>query len=126
MASLYACGLFWSTHAPNVRISSPGIPGIPADTFWHLAGYTGLAFLVTLSVVLGLGPKWRPLLLFVALAVIAGIDELTQHLTCRTPDLRDWCADLVGIATGISTAALCLGYFTRKQRPSGPGTSAKA
>jgi Predicted integral membrane protein len=101
-------GLYWMllltlTHWPGKPepVHSRQIPHL--DKLEHLTAFAGLAALACVGVA-----AFRPVtpLAFLGiagvLAAYAALDELTQGwVRNRTPDMRDWIADMLGMAMGI-------------------------
>jgi VanZ family protein len=102
---VYACVLFWATHAPDVRPPSIGPPGVPSDKVFHFLGYATLAFLAILAVITWRARRGAVLIASLSLVVVAGIDEVTQPLTHRDAEFADWCADAAGVVVGAFVAA---------------------
>jgi VanZ family protein len=116
----YWLALVAGTHWPQ----PPELLGMgESDKFLHFTAYSGLALLVCLNWALARAMGWRQwLAIAVILAAFAAIDEITQIPVGRNADLRDWFADLTGIAAGMAVFAagwaLVLGF--RKRPPSPP------
>jgi VanZ family protein len=99
----YWLAMFVGTHIP----ASPN-PGQyrfhSLDKVEHLAAFAGLAVLLCTSGSLrGFSPRG----LFAGILALTGlyglVDELTQRLVPRrTPDVRDWVADMLGAGLGIA------------------------
>jgi VanZ family protein len=109
VVGLYWMLLFTLTHwpvGPERPVRPRRIPHL--DKVAHAAAFAGLAFLACVGVA-----SFRPITplllagLLGALAFYAGFDEFTQGwVRHRTPDLRDWLADLVGMLAGVGAFLL--------------------
>jgi VanZ family protein len=111
--ALVVVGLYWMllltlTHWPGKPepVHSRQIPHL--DKLEHLTAFAGLAALACIGVA-----AFRPVtpLAFLGiagvLAAYAAADELTQGwVRNRTPDMRDWIADMLGTAAGIGVFLL--------------------
>jgi VanZ family protein len=72
-----------------------------------VTGYAGLTFWIGLALIAtGAPPRRRVVGIALVLAAYGVFDELTQPIFGRTASIRDWLADLVGIAVGLATAEL--------------------
>jgi len=108
-----AVGIYWAmllvlTHLPGEEreVRPRRIPHL--DKVAHAAAFAGLAVLA-LAAVAAFRPVTPPVLagLACALALYAAVDEFTQGwVRHRTPDLRDWLADMLGMLAGIGTFLL--------------------
>jgi len=77
------------------------------DKVLHFSAYTGLGFLLSLSVFWSRKvPWWHFIVIFIVVAAFGGGDELTQPPFGRTADWFDWYADLSGAIVGVSLGAL--------------------
>jgi len=112
--ALVAIGLYWAmlfllTHMPGDERDEQPRRKIPhLDKVAHAAAFAGLAALACLAVA-AFRPVTPPVLVGIAsvLATYAAVDELTQGLIRdRTPDLRDWLADMLGTLAGIGAFLL--------------------
>ena len=103
----YAFLLVCLTHWPQVPDLGASASAVPLDKIIHGALYSVLGFLGSFVTSAGVSRRWlsSPALL-TAIAVFAAVDEVTQSLTLRSPDLFDWVADLSGAALGIAIARL--------------------
>jgi VanZ family protein len=100
LAGAYFLALVVGTHLP------PPIVGVrieQSDKLLHFGAYAGLAFLLAMAWETSTGRlSGRHLrLLWVAIAVIASLDEVTQLLVRRDANVLDWIADILGAATGL-------------------------
>ena len=93
------------THLPPRRLGHIGI----GDKVLHVAVYFVLSYLLTLTLGLS-GMAWRRRILTVILIlpIYAILDELTQPLVGRSADLRDFLADMLGVAIGLGLGQLML------------------
>lgn len=95
--------MFAGTHTPLPQLD--GLPG-NSDKALHLAGYAGLAFLLSLR--LSALPAFRLhtiriLGIAFALSLFYGAaDELLQIPVGRHCDIYDWLADVVGTTIGLA------------------------
>ena len=109
LAAVYACVLVSATHHPKpAEIVGPNAPG---DKTLHLIAYTLLGGAVAAAVASRGGWNWRSAAtVFVALALFAAADEITQPLFGRFADILDWAYDELGLVAGIGavTAAALL------------------
>ena len=108
LLAVLAIGIYWAmllvlTHLPGEEreVRPRRIPHL--DKIAHAAAFAGLAVLACVTVA-----AFRPVtpLILVgiacALALYAAVDEFTQGwVRHRTPDLRDWLADMLGMLAGI-------------------------
>ena len=84
---------------------------LPIDKAAHFVLYAVFGVLVGITNYFQpLSFRWPATHLFFALTIFAAIDELSQPFFTRNCDLRDWMADIVGVAFGLlaSTAAIRL------------------
>ena len=75
-----------------------------SDKWLHFLAYLNLVFLVWFSIRPDNKVRWREKagwLVFLAVVVYGGIDELTQPYFGRTKDLMDFLANAEGVATGL-------------------------
>lgn len=101
----FTAALFTATHWPKARL--PGPPN--TDKVLHVLVFGAWTFLFALTGYLR--PIRRPAtLLAVGLiaAAWAGLDELLQEIPAihRDATLRDYIADLIGVALGLAAAAI--------------------
>ncbi|MBA3314795.1 MAG: VanZ family protein [Planctomycetaceae bacterium] len=101
---VYWLGAFTMTHLPMPKEARLAHDIPHADKIVHLTIYTGLSLL--LSVWFGVRKRLGGAVLVAAavlclLAGYAAFDELSQSQVGRTPDLRDWFADVAGIHLGL-------------------------
>ncbi|MCJ7543756.1 MAG: VanZ family protein [Phycisphaerae bacterium] len=102
-AVLLTCVGAWVIAAVATHIPEPELSGIHvSDKTLHVVGYFGLASLFWLSLAAyGSRARRRLLTVLMVLAVYGVVDETTQALVHRTPDVADWLANLVGITAAI-------------------------
>ena len=110
LAVAYTCILLYATHHPKpAELVGPNAPG---DKTLHLIAYSLLGGVVAAAVASRGGWSWRSAAaVFVALALFAAADEITQPLFGRFADTRDWAFDELGLVAGIgavTVAALLL------------------
>jgi len=112
--ALVAIGLYWAllftlTHLPGDEDNErPGRKIPHLDKVAHAAAFAGLAALACLAVA-AFRPVTPQVLACIGglLAAYAAFDEWTQGLIRdRTPDLRDWLADMLGMLAGIGAFLL--------------------
>ena len=98
-----------ATHRPTEPDvwREPRWPGL--DKLAHFGIYFGLAALLAFVVSLrnidrssrtGLSAAWYAAIAL-SIAVFAAFDEITQPWTGRDRDIKDWIADLIGMACGL-------------------------
>ena len=103
------CWSYWialcgATHLPPSKM-------IQLPTTWFDKVLHVLTFIL-----LGLLASWaykvntlkQVVIIITILTTYAAIDECTQSLVGRTPDLYDWIVDTIGILAGVLTAYMCL------------------
>ena len=126
LAAAYACVLVYATHHPKpAELVWPDAPG---DKTLHLIAYTLLGGAVAAAVASRGGWNWRSAAtVFVALALFAAADEITQPLFGRFADIHDWAYDELGLVAGIgavTVAALLLRpFFTPRVARRGESTA---
>lgn len=100
LLGVYWVALMAGTHLPPSVIKPP--PQL-TDKLWHFGGYMILAFLLAAAWQAASGRlNGRHLrLLWIAIAVFAVVDEVTQAFVGREPSARDWLADVAGAAVGL-------------------------
>lgn len=110
----YVIALVLATHMPSDPDLLPQVHWQAADKVVHFGIYCGLATLMAFALSwrcadpksrTGLSAAW-----FAGIAIFVGafaaIDELTQPWTGRETDLKDWIADVAGMAVGLICFAL--------------------
>jgi VanZ family protein len=126
LAAAYACVLVYATHHP--KPAELVGPDAPSDKTLHLIAYTLLGGAVAAAVASRGGWNWRSAAtVFVALALFAAADEITQPLFGRFADIHDWAYDELGLVAGIGAvmvAALLLRpFFTPRVARRGESTA---
>jgi hypothetical protein len=99
--AIFWLGLFIGTHVPvEVEKLAPET----SDKLIHALAYAGLSFLLATTWELAVGRlSVRHLTLaWFAVVLFAAFDEVTQIPVGRVCDFRDWLADTVGAAIGLS------------------------
>jgi hypothetical protein len=118
VVGVYALMLFGSTHWPKLLL--PHLPMFFSfDKLCHFSGYAVLTLLLLLMPV-GLfrmpeggyrSPAWlAALLVLLAVAAAAALDELTQPLVLRDLDPLDWAFDITGAIAALTAVAIRIGY----------------
>lgn len=101
--SCYWLALVIGTHWP---LPPEVLDAGPSDKTLHLTAYFGLALLVCFNWYLRRPFAWPAwLAIAVGLMVYGVIDELTQIPVGRDADVRDWCADCIGVVVGLTVFA---------------------
>jgi len=99
----YATTLVVFTHLPVNDVPDTGAP----DKLLHFGAYAVLGLLAAANLrVRRPSSLAQGLWLWVGLAVFGAVDEMTQALVQRSPEVLDWTADIVGSAAGILVAFL--------------------
>lgn len=108
--------MFWLSSRSDLPDPARLPEWIPVDKVAHLILFAVLAALFYLS---GLRARWA----VVAAALYGLSDEFHQmYVPGRSPDLRDWLADVVGAILGV----WLVGYgLAAAARPRSPGSDAK-
>jgi len=124
--AIYWAVLCVGTHLPGGVIDGPPV----SDKLLHVTAYAGLTFLLALLLPhLGLrrGRLYAGALLIVA--CYGAVDELGQiPVPGRTPDVKDWVANVLGAMTGLTLywlavrtmAAWNVGWLEVEKKPSPP------
>jgi len=104
------------THWPEIPMPSRGA-GVGVDKWFHFLAY-GMLGILSMNAALAWVGKREPGILFrtgllvtLAVAVLASLDEMTQPLVGRTFELGDWLADCAGAS--VSTSATALAHWMR-------------
>lgn len=94
-------GLFVCTHIPN-EFSEAALKkiGIEDDKTAHTIAYGCLMVIIALAFWRRLGALYAVLAAALVVAVIGGLDEITQDFVGRVSSVRDWAADMLGAAYG--------------------------
>jgi VanZ family protein len=112
--AVLAIGLYWAmlfllTHLPGEVDEVRPKRRVPhLDKLAHAAAFAGLAALACVAAT-AFRPVTPSVLVGIAgvLAAYAAVDELTQGwIRDRTPDLRDWLADMLGMLAGMGAFLL--------------------
>ncbi|MGD9634034.1 MAG: VanZ family protein [Pirellulales bacterium] len=100
LLAAYALALVVGTHLPPAAIR---VPIERTDKLLHFSAYAGLAFLLAIAWETSTGRlNGRHLrLLWMAIALFAVLDEVTQLLVGRDATAGDWLADVLGAALGL-------------------------
>jgi VanZ family protein len=107
LSAMYVGLIFFASSRPYLR--APGPDFALKDKLAHCTEYGILGWLVSRALRPGRDvPRAVEVLWFVALgAGVAGLDELFQgSVAGRVSDIRDWVADVTGLAIGASTSVL--------------------
>ena len=126
----YWVTLFVFTHLPPSRLPHTNV----SDKLEHFLAYGLLSFMSGLTLWVAFpGRKWvnrLPLLVVVGAAAYGAFDELTQPLTRRTADIRDWYSDCTGAIAAAAVLFLLQRAFALKRTaptpPIGPEGLSKA
>lgn len=100
LAAAYWAVLFVLTHLPlRAPVSIAGI-----DKLQHATAYAGLAILLYAAAGMFWPASTRVVVrILLLIATYAAFDEVSQGwVRHRSPDLWDWCADMVGASIGIA------------------------
>jgi VanZ family protein len=116
LTACYSLTLVWATHYPKPEDLLG--PNPPPDKALHFIAY-GLLGLLT-AATLAASRHWsrrNAIILAVALALAAVVDESTQPLFGRAAEALDWVFDVVGIVAGVAAVAIArqlLGWSPRE------------
>jgi VanZ family protein len=132
---LYMVAMFIATHIPDVGTRLPRLrTWIEADKLAHFGMYFGFTTLLACVVALrrsdralrtGLSVRgYLAIAAFVAL--FAAADEMTQPLTGRQLDIRDWLADMAGMAAALLVFSLVQLYRHARQGSAAPSPAVAA
>ena len=103
----YWCLMFVGTHVPKVPDALEQV----SDKTLHFLAYCGLSVLLVIDAAARRRVTGRLLIGFAALCAVYGIaDELLQIPVGRSADVRDWLADMRGVATGMAVIVVA-GWF---------------
>ncbi len=99
---VYWVALFALMHTPRERL--PEVRFSTLATTVHVTGYAllgllGAAFAERSGTPIGAGWYGKWLLIY---AVYAAADELLQRIVDRSPDARDWAADMFGVVVAFA------------------------
>jgi VanZ family protein len=115
LTACYSLLLVWATHHPKPE-NLLG-PNPPSDKALHFMAYGVLGFLMAAT--LAASRHWsrrNAVVLAVALALAAVIDESTQPLFGRAAEVLDWVFDLIGIAGGMAFVTIADFVLARSPR----------
>jgi len=104
--TIVVLAIYWIALVVLTHMTIPGVvyqAGV-SDKWLHFLAYLNLVFLVWFSIRPDDKVHWREKagwLVFLAVVVYGGIDELTQPYFGRTKDLMDFLANAEGAATGL-------------------------
>ena len=93
MTTVLTVAMLWPIHQPP-----PSPDG--SDKVVHLIAFAALAFPLARTGRFGLIP------IFIAISAYGGIIEVLQPSFGRSADMKDWIADIAGVALGIVLALL--------------------
>lgn len=110
VALAYLVALVVGTHLPPAAVRMP--PSL-SDKLLHFGAYAGLALLFAVAWETSTGRlNGRHLrILWVAIAALAVVDEVTQLLVDRDAEFGDWLADAAGAAVGLLVFRVCQRWF---------------
>jgi VanZ family protein len=94
---------FTSTHIPGEDLPSIQV----SDKLLHTVGFFGLGagFMITL-ISYGVRRLNRIVLVVAVMMIYGALDEYTQQFFHRTTDIKDWCADMIGLAASVVAVEL--------------------
>jgi VanZ family protein len=113
----YSLLLVWATHHPKPEDLLG--PNPPSDKSLHFIAYGVLGFLMAAT--LAASRHWsvrNAIVLAVALALGAVVDESTQPFFGRAAEVLDWVFDVIGIVGGIAVVAIAHRLLDRSPRRS--------
>jgi len=104
--TIVVLAIYWIALVVLAHMTIPGVvyQAKVSDKWLHFLAYLNLVFLVWFSIRPDDKVRWREKagwLVFLAVVVYGGIDELTQPYFGRTKDLMDFLANAEGAATGL-------------------------
>lgn len=111
----YSLLLVWATHYPKPEDILG--PNPPSDKALHFIAYGLLGLLMAAT--LAASRHWshrNAIVLAVALALAAVVDESTQPLFGRAAEALDWVFDVIGIVGGISAVVFTCHLLGRSPR----------
>ena len=100
VTAVLTVAMLWPIHQP------PPTPD-GTDKIVHLIAFAALAFPLAYTGRIGLIP------VFIGASIFGGLMEVIQPSFERSADLRDWIADIAGVALGILLALL----YRRLRKP---------
>ena len=104
--AVYTVLLVFATHYPRPQEILGTGPDLPTDKTMHVVAYGILGLLA--SATLAAWGRWtlqNVIGLAAALALLGGLDEITQPIFSRIADPLDWIGDCTGIALGMMAVA---------------------
>ncbi len=105
LTACYSLILVWATHYPKPEDILG--PNPPSDKALHFIAYGLLGLLMAAT--LAASRYWsrrNAIVLAIALALAAVVDESTQPLFGRAAEALDWVFDVIGIIGGIAMVAI--------------------
>lgn len=111
----YSLLLVWATHYPKPEDILG--PNPPSDKALHFIAYGLLGLLMATT--LAASRHWsrrNAIILAVALALAAIVDESTQPLFGRAAEALDWVFDVIGIVGGIAAVVITRDLLGRSSR----------
>jgi VanZ family protein len=111
----YSLLLVWATHHPKPEDLLG--PNAPSDKALHFFAYGVLGFLMAAT--LSASRHWslrNAIVLTVALALAAVVDESTQPIFGRAAEVLDWVFDVIGIVGGIAVVVIADFLLVRSPR----------
>ena len=116
VTGLYWLAIFALTHSPVVPV--PHLAPRAIDKIAHLGVFAILGFLLCAAgTALGYSPRRVIASVILIVAAYGVFDEWTQQLVAqRTPELRDWIADVLGAGIGITAFAIARELWQAVQR----------
>ncbi len=106
--------VYWLLLLLGTHLPSSGLGDIHvSDKSLHFYAYAGLAFLLAWTVTVYRQPRWSTYAFLFAIVLLYGaLDELAQWpIPGRTADFRDWLADAMGAAVGLTLHRIALGMY---------------
>jgi hypothetical protein len=105
--TIVVLAIYWIVLVVLAHMTIPGVvyQAKVSDKWLHFLAYLNLVFLVWFSICPDDKVRWRDRsawVVFLAVVVYGGIDELTQPYFGRTKDLMDFLANAEGVAAGLA------------------------
>jgi VanZ family protein len=115
---LSVCVAAWLTALVFTHIPGEEMPGVDvSDKLLHLVGFFGLGSLFWLTLAAyGIRRLHRVPTVVCVMVIYAAVDETTQGLFRRSPEIGDWLADMLGSVLSVAVWEAAA-YLTRKRRP---------
>ena len=108
----YWLAIFTGTHISQRAVREIEIE--VSDKLQHYVAYAGLAFLLASFRACLSPPTVKSFVWLFGLAAAYGaFDEISQIPVGRDAEFADWCADLIGVATGLTAFAVLWGIVHR-------------